>query len=300
VGIVGVGLIGGSIGLALRARGLAERVVGIGRSLKRLEEAKALGAIDQGLTDPTWGLSGAEVVVVCTPVTRIAEDVATAARAAGSEVLITDAGSTKQQIVEDVERDLLARAVFVGAHPIAGSEKTGVAHAQADLFENRTCVLTPTVRTPVDHLRRARAFWGALGCRLIETAPASHDEVLALTSHLPHVVAAALAGSVPPSILPLAGGAYRDGTRVAAADPALWAGILLANRGPVLDAIDRFGRILDAYRTALAAGDAAQLQDLWRLQAASRELFEYVEKHGHLPGQERPPHPPFGLPPSPN
>ena len=166
VGIVGVGLIGGSIGLALRARGLAERVVGIGRDARRLDEAKARGAIDEGSTEPTRGLRAAEVVVVCTPVTRIAEDVATAARAAGSAVLITDAGSTKRQIVEEVERDLLARAVFVGAHPIAGSEKKGVAHAQADLFENRPCVLTPTPRTPSDRFGRAREFWRALGGRL--------------------------------------------------------------------------------------------------------------------------------------
>jgi prephenate dehydrogenase len=300
VGIVGVGLIGGSIGLALRARGLAERVVGIGRDVRRLEDAKALGAIDEGSTEPTRGLSGADVVVVCTPVTRIVEDVATAVRAARSDALITDAGSTKRQIVEDVQWDPKARAAFVGAHPIAGSEKSGAAHARADLFERRPCVLTPTAQTPADRLERARGFWSSLGCRIVEMDPAAHDEALALTSHLPHVVAAALTASVPGPLLGLAGGAYRDGTRVAGSDPALWTGILLANRGPVLDAIDRFRRMLDALHSAIAAGDTAALEQTWKVCAAGRELFEFVEKFGQLPGEDRPPHPPFDRPPSPN
>lgn len=283
VGIVGVGLIGGSIGLCLRARGLADRVVGVGRDPRRLDQAQALGAIDEGFLEPSRGLDGADVVVVCTPVTRIAQDIAAAARAARPDALITDAGSTKRRIVAAAENDPISRALFVGAHPIAGSEKKGAGHARAELFADRPCVLTPTDRTPPDRLERARAFWSALGCRLHTMDPTEHDQALALTSHLPHVVAAALAASIPAELLPLAGGAYRDGTRVAGADAALWAGILLANREPVLGAIDRFRHALDQFRAALAAGGEAELQALWEAPAATRALFPRVEALGALP-----------------
>ena len=197
VAIIGVGLIGGSIGQAIRSRGLADRVVGIGRDAARLAEAVELAAIDAGTTELHRGVDGAEVVVVCTPVTRIADDVREAAELGPEGVLITDAGSTKQQVVEAVERDPRARGCFVGGHPIAGSERKGVAHADPDLFQGRVCILTPTDNTPSDRLQRARDFWGRLGCRLIETSPRRARLALALTSHLPHAVAAALRGVDP-------------------------------------------------------------------------------------------------------
>ena len=155
VAILGVGLIGGSIGMALRTRGLAAEVVGIGRDPGSLDEAERLGAVNRSTTDLCEGVGSAEVVVVCTPVNRVAEDVQRCAEAAGPDVLITDAGSSKRQIVEAVERQPAAASVFVGAHPLAGSERRGAAHARADLFEGRVCVLTPTSRTPADRLRRA-------------------------------------------------------------------------------------------------------------------------------------------------
>ena len=157
VAIIGVGLIGGSIGLALRSGGLASRVVGVGRDPRTLEQARARGILDEATTDLAEGVAGAEVVVVCTPVSRISLDVKRAAEAAGPGVLITDAGSTKRQIVETVENDPAGHDVFVGAHPIAGSERSGSAHARAGLLHDRLCVLTPTPRTPRDRLDRAGA-----------------------------------------------------------------------------------------------------------------------------------------------
>ncbi len=263
VAIIGVGLIGGSIGLALRSKGLAGRVVGIGRDASRLDEAKRLGAIDAFETDQNRGVLDAEVAVVCTPVTRIVEDILATAQLGPRSILVTDAGSTKARIVEGVERDPRGRACFVGAHPIAGSERQGVAFARADLFEGRSCVLTPTALTPLDRLERARGFWSGLGCKLFEVDPLGHDESLALTSHLPHAVAAALAASVPVELLPLTAGAYRDGTRVAAADAALWAGIFLENRQPVLNALDTFEARLAEFRAALEAGDQAGIIAWW-------------------------------------
>ena len=155
VAIVGVGLIGGSLGLALRSGGLAERVIGVGRNPSTLEQAKSEGAIDEATTDLAEGVSEAAVVVVCTPVSRIPHDVRRVAEAAPAGALVTDAGSTKRQIVETVEGHPTAADFFVGAHPIAGSERSGSAHASAGLFRGRVCVLTPTPRTPFDRLERA-------------------------------------------------------------------------------------------------------------------------------------------------
>ncbi len=273
VAVIGVGLIGGSIGRALRARSLAERVVGIGRSEATLDLALQIGAIDEATTDIAGGVARADVVVVCTPVPLIASTVRSVARHAPSGVLVTDAGSTKRTIVEEVEQDERARAVFVAGHPIAGSERKGPGHADPDLFERRMCVLTPTDRTPPDRLERAQAFWSALGCRVVLLDPTTHDESLALTSHLPHVVAAALAATVPAEWLGLAAGAYRDGTRVAGSDAALWSGIFLDNQGPLLAALDRYEAQLAEFRRAVEAGDAQSLREWWDRGRARRLLF---------------------------
>jgi prephenate dehydrogenase len=274
VAIVGVGLIGGSIGLALRARGLAERVVGIGRDQERLDEARRLGAIDEGTTDHSSGFASAQVAVICTPVDRIAEEVRFAAQCGPEGMLITDAGSTKRAIVEAVEADTRARTAFVGAHPIAGSERNGVSHARADLFVERVCALTPTGQTPADRLERCRAFWSALGCRVLEMSPDDHDHSLAFTSHLPHIVASALAATVPVESLNLAAGAYRDGTRVAGADSVLWSAIFLANRVPLGAAIEALESRLGRWKSAVVAGDDSALDQLWQEGRRSRQLFD--------------------------
>ncbi|WP_435017175.1 prephenate dehydrogenase [Tundrisphaera sp. TA3] len=276
VAIVGVGLIGGSIGKSLRSKGLATTVVGLGRDRDRLEEARHLGAIDRFATDPAEALAEAEVAVVCTPVTRIVEDLLAAAEFGPESILVTDAGSTKGAIVEAVERHPRGQATFVGAHPIAGSERKGAAHARADLFDGRACVVTPTSRTPADRLDRARTFWSDLGCVLHEMSPEDHDRALARTSHLPHVVAAALAAAVPAELLPLAAGAYRDGTRVAGSDAALWAGIFRENRGPVLQALAGYQAQIDAFRAALEADDEDALIGWWEAARGLRSRFEDV------------------------
>jgi prephenate dehydrogenase len=274
VAIVGVGLIGGSIGLALRSRGLAARVVGVGRDLKTLQQAQDRGIIDQATTDLEAGVAEAEVVVVCTPVSRIPHDVRRAAQAVPAGALVTDAGSTKRQIVETIESHLAASDVFVGAHPIAGSERTGAVHARAGLLHDRVCVLTPTPRTSAARLQRARDFWGGLGCRMLEMSPAEHDEVLAYTSHLPHAMAAALASSVPAEWLALAAGAYRDGTRVAAADAGLWTAIFRDNRGPLLKALGTLEERVAAFKYAVMTDDEDAIRQWWDQARHRRRLFE--------------------------
>lgn len=278
VSILGVGLIGGSIGLALRERGLAGEVVGVGRDPASLEEALRRGAVDRATTDLREGVESADVVVIGTPVNRIAEDVRRSAELAGPDVLITDAGSSKRQIVEAVERHARGASVFVGAHPIAGSERRGVAHARADLFEGRACVLTPTSRTPADRLRRAARFWSSIGCRILEMGPTEHDEVLAYTSHLPHALASALAGSIPADWLPLAAGAYRDGTRVAGADTGLWTAIFRENRGPLLKALDSVRERLASFQYALMTDDEDAIRRWWDEAKQRRALFDELSQ----------------------
>jgi prephenate dehydrogenase len=274
VAIVGVGLIGGSIGLTLRSRGLASDVVGVGWRPAALDEAVAVGAIERGTTEFDDGVRGADVIVVCTPVDRIAEDVKRVAEIAQGDVLVTDAGSAKRQIVESVERHAPAAAIFVGAHPLAGSERRGVAFAQPDLLLGRVCVLTPTPRTRGELTERARRFWESLGCHVLEMAPAEHDEILAHTSHLPHALAAALAASVPAEWLGLAAGAFRDITRVAAAGSELWTPIFRDNRGPLLKALGRLQDTLDAFKYALMTDDEQAIRRWWEEAKTRRELFE--------------------------
>jgi prephenate dehydrogenase len=267
--IVGVGLIGGSIGLAARRRRLVGRVLGVGRRRESLEQARALGAVDEVCLDLAPAVHRAEVAVFCTPVDHIAGQVLETAAGCAPGTLLTDAGSTKAAIVAAVEGRLPPHVSFVGSHPLAGSEKRGPEHARADLFEGRLTVLTPVTTTPPEAVARTRAFWEALGCRVCTMTPEEHDAAVALTSHLPHLVASALASIVPPELLPLAAGGFRDATRIAAGDPALWRAILVQNRAHVLAALARFRESLDRFEQALEVGDGAALD---RLLAQAKEV----------------------------
>ena len=271
VAIDGVGLIGGSIGLALRDRELARQVVGIGRREANLERAKQVGAIDRGTTDLAAGVAEAEVVVICTPVDLVADRVAKVAAACRNGVFISDAGSTKAAIVSAVDTVLAGRRGgphFVGSHPIAGDHRTGVEHARADLFDGRTVVLTPTDATDPDAVQQIKTFWERLGARVVTMNAEEHDSALAATSHLPHLVAAALAASTPRELIPLTAGGWRDTTRVAGGDARLWRAIFASNRQHVLEALQRFEHSLEALRAALADGDDGRFEQL--LQEAKR------------------------------
>jgi len=256
--IVGVGLIGGSVGLAAKRTGVARRVVGVGRDERTLERAVALGAIDRATRDLNEAAADADLVVVCTPVDRIAADVLTAARAAPSRAIITDAGSTKGNILRELDGKMPPRgAMFIGSHPLAGSEKRGAAHGRADLFHDRLVVVTPTADTDIEALAVVELFWQRLGARVVRMDPFEHDKALAVTSHLPHAAAAGLAGVTPLEWLNLSAGGFRDTTRVAAGDPDLWAAIFAANRDEVLAATDAYLRRMAQFRAALEARDGA-------------------------------------------
>jgi prephenate dehydrogenase len=261
--VVGVGLIGGSVALAARRRGAAARVTGVDRRPAALTQAVERGLLDESATDLASAVAGAEVVVFCTPVDHIAPAALAAAPHCRPGALLTDAGSTKAAILRELAGRLPPGVSFVGAHPLAGSEKQGPEYARADLFDGRLVVLTHSASND-NALSRARAFWEALGARVEVMGAEEHDRAVALTSHLPHLAAAAVAGVVPPELLGLTATGFRDTTRLASGDPALWAAIFLSNRPAVLAALERLGGQLECFRQALSADDRGQLEALLR------------------------------------
>ncbi|HUY33886.1 MAG TPA: prephenate dehydrogenase/arogenate dehydrogenase family protein [Pirellulales bacterium] len=272
VAIVGVGLIGGSIGMALRARGLARHVVGIGRRAGSLRTARQMGAVTRTTLDLARGVAHADLVIVCTPVGRIAADVRAAALACRAGALITDVGSTKAEIVASLEGELPRQTRFVGSHPLAGGERSGPAAATADLLVDRAVIVTPTVATRDDDYTAVAAFWNSLGARVVRMSPANHDRVLAATSHLPHLAASALAAATPEDDLPLVAGGWLDTTRVASGDAELWRQIFSSNRSNVLTALARYEGVLASLRHALEQGDEAKLVEILAEAKRRRDL----------------------------
>lgn len=263
--VVGVGLIGGSVALAARERGVAHRVVGVVRSEASRRRVLASGVVEHATRDLAAAAASADAVVVCTPVGALERSLLRAAESCPAGVLLTDAGSTKAELVAGVEAGLArlaARPLFVGSHPLAGDHRTGPESARADLFAGRLVVLTPTPATPPAAIEYAEGLWHGLGAQTTRMPPAEHDRRLAQTSHGPHVVAASLAAATPADALPLTATGWRDATRIAAGDPELWREIVMANRGATVAAIDRVLAELAGVREAIAGGDHALLTDL--------------------------------------
>lgn len=273
IAILGVGLIGGSIGRALLERQLAERVIGIGRNAGRLRKAKDLGLVTETTTKLARGVATADLVIVCTPVDQVVDHVRQVAESASAAALITDVGSTKTSIVDALEGALPAGgARFLGSHPLAGSEKTGAEHALPDLLQGRVVVLTPTRTSLADDYETLRKFWESLGARVVRRTPAAHDAALAATSHLPHLIASALAAATPEEELELTAGGWCDSTRIAGGDVELWRQILADNRGNVLRALEKFEKVLASFRAALEKDDRARLAKLLEAGKAHRDI----------------------------
>jgi prephenate dehydrogenase len=266
VAIIGVGLLGGSIGLALRKRKLAKTIVGIGRKKNSLAKALSRKCVSKTTTSVAKGVAGAELIVICTPVETVAQFAAEAAQACPSGAIITDVGSTKVTIVREAEaaigRLLKKQVAFIGSHPLAGSEKTGCEAAQAELFKDRLVIVTPTAKTHPDAIEKVGGLWKSLGGKVASMSPDDHDAVLARTSHLPHLIASVLAAATPGGLVSITGPGWRDATRIAAGDPELWRQILLANAGHTLSALDDFERVLSWFRSALQTGDGQALAEL--------------------------------------
>jgi prephenate dehydrogenase len=272
VTIIGVGLIGGSIGLALRRRRLAETVVGVGPRQATLDVALELGAIDEADLSLQSAASDAQLVLACSPVQYIAPQLIEAAKACSEHALLTDVGSTKHEIVQTLQ-SLPSSVRFCGSHPLAGSEKSGPSHADERLFEGRTVVLTPVAETDPSAVEELTDFWSQLGGQVVIREPADHDRALAATSHLPHVVAAALAAATDESDLPLSATGWRDTTRIAGGDVELWRQILAENRHCLGPAFDRFESILSQFRIAIENDDQNKLADLLEQGKRNRDAL---------------------------
>ncbi len=259
--MIGIGLLGGSIGLALRRRGLARRVTGIGRSQDRLEAAREAGIVTDITVDLPAGVADAEIIVVATPVDQIVPLVREVADAAQAATLITDVGSVKGAIVAELA-SLPSSVPFVGSHPLAGSEQSGFEHARADLLEERVVFVTPAERTGDELTAGARQFWASLGAQVEVIDAEEHDRVMAAASHLPHVVAAALSAAVPDYPPHCFGSGFRDTTRLAAGNVPMWIPILLENRRPVLESLRSLQGTLQQWEEALLQADAGQIEKL--------------------------------------
>lgn len=273
VAIIGVGLIGGSVGLAVRQRGLAQRIIGVVRRREIIPDLLRSQIVNEATTNLPEAVQQADLIVVCTPVDTIAEYVLQAMRYAPARAILTDAGSTKARIVAEVEKGWKAISSsrtqpnletsdwcrFVGSHPLAGSEKSGHTYADPRLFAERWVIVTPSAYTCPKATEQIAEFWQALGARIQFMAPEDHDRALALTSHLPHLVASALAGILPSKWSDLAASGFRDTTRIAASLPEIWAPIFLHNHEAVLEALQLLDLRLQEFAVALRRGDRQEL-----------------------------------------
>ncbi len=267
--VIGVGLIGGSLARDLRALGLVGEVVGSSRRAGNLERARALGVIDRYEVDPARAVEGADLVLVAVPLGAMAAVFRGIRDHLDHQAVVTDAGSAKRSVVADAARELgPARVRFVPGHPIAGTEHSGVEASQTGLFRARRVILTPTLETACEPCARVRAMWEAVGAEVLETDPAHHDEVLAATSHLPHMLAYALMDllggmSERVEIFRYAAGGLRDFTRIASSDPRMWHDTCIANREALLEVLDRFHRELGTLTEAVREQDGRSLLALF-------------------------------------
>jgi prephenate dehydrogenase len=281
--VVGVGLIGGSCALALKRANAVGTVVGIGRTVANLDDAVRLGIVDRAhcLGDAWTGeLHNADVVLVAAPVAQFPALFAAIAPAVGAQTVVTDAGSTKQDVIASARAAFgAALSHFVPGHPIAGTEHTGAAAAFATLFEHRNVILTPVSETMPAAVDRVAAMWQAGGARVTTLAADRHDAIFAAVSHLPHVLAFALVAELAArpdagAYFDHAASGFRDFTRIAAGSPEMWRDIALANRDALLGEIDRYGEALGHARGLVATGDGEGLVALFRRASSARRAWQ--------------------------
>jgi prephenate dehydrogenase len=286
VAIIGVGLIGGSLGMILKRKGLASQIVGVGRRVENLKTAVEMGAIDRYVADPKEGVQGADLVVLATPVDTYERHLKEWAACLKPGAIVTDVGSVKGELVIRSERMLPAAAHFVGAHPIAGKEKTGVAAGSDQLFAGARCILTPTNQTNRQALEQVRQMWQETGSVVLTMDPHLHDQILGAVSHLPHVAAFALMNAlidiraqVPGlDLADHSGGGLRDTTRIAASSPEMWRDIFLWNRDNLVAFIESYERSLGELKRLIRDGDAAGIEKALEQAKQEREKFPVKPK----------------------
>lgn len=271
--ILGVGLLGASFGLALKKHRICGQVTGFGRSRANLERAKEMGIIDAVASDPAAACSDADIVLLAAPVGSFADLIRRAAPSLKKGAVVTDVGSVKGGIVRALEDRMPAGVHFVGAHPIAGSDRSGIDFSDPDLFRDAFCIVTPTPRTEPSALRTVTDLWKRLGSNVLSMDPDRHDRVYAAVSHLPHIIAYAMMNTVSDidsSYLPFCGQGFRDMTRIAASSPGIWTDISLFNKENLREMIAVFRENLDRIDSCLKESEADALQGLFAKASALR------------------------------
>jgi prephenate dehydrogenase len=280
LGVIGTGLMGGSFALALKRAGLVQRVIGYSKSPSTTERAKKLGVIDDTAESALLAVSGSDIVLIAVPVAATEATFKAIRHLVDPGCLFMDVGSTKRDVVDAARRVLKERIVsFVPAHPIAGKEAGGVQHADAALYQGRQVILTPLSSTDPALVQKAADVWSAIGCQVLKMTPDDHDAAFAAVSHLPHLLAFAYFSAIARQpagndYLTLAGPGFRDFTRIAASDPAVWRDILMANREEVLKQSLRFRHTLDAIEHVMRSGNGEALEDLIRQSADARANWQ--------------------------
>jgi prephenate dehydrogenase len=277
ISIIGVGLLGGSIGLAVKQRRFAREVAGFVRRKSSLKDCEKMGAVDYATTDLLAAVSDADLIILCTPLAQMRSLTEQFLPALKRGAIVTDVGSVKAGVVRELD-SLLKKsgAHFVGSHPMAGAEKTGVLAARSNLFENAVCVLTAAKGTNATALRKVETFWKSLGARTLKLNPAQHDLLVSRSSHLPHVIAATLAGLVlnpaqPKTQAALCATGFRDTTRIASGSPEMWRDIALANRKNISQSVDAFVGELKKFQSALKRNDAAAVEKFFTTAKTRRD-----------------------------
>jgi len=284
--IIGVGLIGGSFALALKKAKAVRHVVGVGRTKKNLNVALKLGVIDEASLDVAHAVRDADMVLIGTPVGQMAGVMRAIAPHLNEKIIITDGGSTKQDVIACARKYLGAHFPrFVPAHPMAGTENSGAASAFADLYRGRKVILVPQAETSARAVRQVGAAWVACGAHVVRLQAREHDEILAAVSHLPHVAAFALMGTLAKRkdarhALGFSAGGLRDMVRISGSSPEMWRDIFLANRTALLTAVDNYSDEIKAVRAALKSGDGAALQAMFERARSARERWLVKSAHG--------------------
>jgi len=277
--VIGVGLIGGSLARVLREKGAVGEVVGIGRGEANLKRGVELGVLDRYSLDPCEGVRGADLVFIATPVCSIPAVVARIAPFLSPGAIVTDGGSVKEFVVAACEPLMPAGTFFVGGHPIAGTEHSGVEASFATLYQGKRCIVTPTPRTDAAALAKVVEVWETAGSTVPLMDPVQHDRVVAAISHLPHMVAYSLVNAVDGydrfggELLSFSAGGFRDFTRIASSDPVMWRDIALTNRDAILETMDFFAGYLARLRSLVDAGDAAALESFFLNSKQKRDAI---------------------------
>jgi prephenate dehydrogenase len=280
LGVIGCGLMGGSFALALKRAGLVRRVIGYSKSPSTTESARRLGIIDTAAESALLAVSGSDIVLIAVPVSATEATFKAIRQLVEPGVLVMDVGSTKRDVVDAARRVLKERIVsFVPAHPIAGKEVSGIAHADASLYSGRQVILTPLAKTPPELVQKATDTWAAIGAQVLRMTPENHDAAFAAVSHLPHVLAFAFFNAVArqpagADYLSLGGPGFRDFTRIAASNPAVWRDILMSNREEILKQTQRFRHALDAIEHVINTTNTEALEALIRSASEARSGWQ--------------------------